>query len=67
MDKRPKQEELTTEMHSEFIGDEIPKFDLYVMGVYGAVARGVSLKDALAKYGLTREEYESNIDRVLSS
>lgn len=62
-----KKEELTTEMHSEFIGDEIPKFDLYVMGVYGAVARGIPLTEALAKYNLTREQYESNIDRVLSS
>lgn len=62
-----KKEELTTEMHSEFIGDKIPKFDLYVMGVYGAVARGIPLIEALAKYNLTREQYESNIDRVLSS
>lgn len=67
MEKNPRKEELTTEMHSEFIGDEIPKFDLYVMGVYGAVARGVPIKEALAKYGLTREEYEANVDRVLSS
>lgn len=62
-----KKDELTTEMHSEFIGEEISKFDLYIMGCYGAIARGVPLNDALAKYGLTREEYESNIDRVLSS
>ncbi len=60
-------EELTTEMHSEFIGKEIPKLDLYVMGVYGAVARGLSLDEALEKYGLTREQYEKNVDRVLSS
>ena len=60
-------EELTTDMHSEFIGSEIPKLDLYVMGVYGAVARGVSLDDALKKYGLTREQYEANKNRVLSS
>ncbi len=60
-------EELTTDMHSEFIGKEIPKLDLYVMGVYGAVARGLSLDEALEKYGLTREQYEKNVDRVLSS
>ena len=60
-------EELTTEMHSEFIGKEIPKLDLYVIGVYGAVARGLSLDEALKKYGLTREQYEKNVDRVLSS
>lgn len=62
-----KKEELTTDMHSEFIGSEIPKLDLYVMGVYGAVNRGVLLDDALKKYGITREQYEANKDRVLSS
>lgn len=60
-------EELTTEMHSEFIGKEIPKLDLYVMGVYGALRRGMSLEDALKKYGLTREQYEANVERVLST
>ena len=50
-------EELTTEMHSEFIGEEIPKLDLYVMGVYGAVARGLPLAEALNRYGLTRKQY----------
>lgn len=60
-------EELTTEMHSEFIGEEIPRLDLYVMGVYGAVARGLPLEEALNRYGLTRKQYEANIERVLSS
>lgn len=60
-------EELTTDMHLEFIGSEISKLDLYIMGVYGAVSRGIPLDDALKKYGLTREQYESNKDRVLDS
>lgn len=60
-------EELTTEMHSEFLGKEIPNLDLKVMGVYGAVARGVSLTDALKRYEITRKQYEQNVDRVLSS
>ena len=63
----PNQDELTTDMHSELLGDEIPKLDLYVMGVYGAMRRGASLEEALEKYGLTREEYEANVDRVLST
>lgn len=67
MENKQRKEELTTEMHSEFIGDEISKIDLYVMGVYGAIARGVTIEEALKKYGLSREEYETNIDRVLSS
>lgn len=60
-------EELTTDMHSEFIGSEIPKLDLYVMSVYGAVRRGSTLEEALKKHGLTSEVYEANIKRVLSS
>lgn len=67
MDKRPQKEELTTDMHLDFIGDEIPQFDLYVMGVYGAMARGVPMEKALKKYDMTREQYEANIKRVLSS
>ena len=47
MENKQRKEELTTEMHSEFIGDEIPKIDLYVMGVYGAIARGVTIEEAL--------------------
>lgn len=62
-----KQEELTTDMHYEFIGMEISKFDLHIMGVYGAVSRGMPLEEALEKYELTQEQYEANIERVLSS
>lgn len=61
-----KREELTTEMHSEFLGDEIPKKDLYIMAVYGAIRRGVPMAEALKKYDLTEEEYNANIKRVLS-
>ena len=54
-------------MHSEFLGKEIPKLDLTVMGVYGAIARGVPIDAALQRYGLTLEQYEQNVDRVLST
>lgn len=60
-------EEFTTEMHAELIGKEVSNFDLKVMGVYGAVARGVSIEEALKRYELTLEQYEKNIDRVLST
>jgi hypothetical protein len=59
-------EELTTKMHAEFIGDEIPDLDLKIMAVYGAMARGVKKESALREYGLTDKEYRENIDRVLS-
>lgn len=58
-------EELTTEMHQEFIGHEIPDLDIRVMGVCGATKRGIPLEDALARYNLTEEEYQGNYERVL--
>ena len=58
-------EELTTEMHQEFIGDEIPDLDIRVMGVRGATKRGISLEDALKRYNLTENEYLDNFERVL--
>ena len=62
-----KKEELTTEMHSEFIGNEISQFDLKVMGVFGATARGYSLEDALKKYGFSERGYNENVKRVMGS
>lgn len=60
-------EELTTAMHEEFIGDEISHDDLRVMGVYGAMNRGFSKKDALARYNMSEEYYDANVERVLSN
>lgn len=66
MKERKLKEELTTAMHSEFLNGEIPVLDLRVMSVYGAMNRGVSLKDALAQYRMSEKQYLDNIDRVLS-
>ncbi|MCR4766184.1 MAG: hypothetical protein K5856_08455 [Bacteroidaceae bacterium] len=60
-------DELTTAMHEEFIGDEIPHLDLQVMGVFGAIRRGLTKQQALEKYELTEEVYDANIERVLKS
>lgn len=60
-------EELTTDMHGEFIGHEINGLDLKVMGVYGAVSRGVDLQEALKEYDISEAIYNRNLDRVLSS
>lgn len=60
------QDELTTEMHAEFLEGEISAFDLRIMGVYGYVSRIGSLKDALKRYSLTKEEYEANVKRVMN-
>lgn len=58
-------EELTTKMHSEFIGHEISDFDLRIMSVFGAVRGGMSLKEALKEDNILGEEYLQNIDRVI--
>lgn len=67
MKENRQKDELTTAMHEEFIGHEIPHFDLMVMGVYGAIGRGISKNEALKKYGLSEKEYDDNVERVLSS
>lgn len=59
-------EELTTEMHAELLEGEISRFDLCVMGVFAQISRGVDKKIALKRYGISEEEYNSNIKRVLS-
>lgn len=61
------EEELTTAMHEEFIGEEISHLDLQVMGAYGAMKRGLSKKQALSKYELSEKVYDENIDRVLKT
>lgn len=58
-------EELTTKMHSEFLKDSVSGTELKVMGVYGAISRGVSREKALAKYGLTDNQYEKLKDKYL--
>ncbi len=66
MKRKSKQEdELTTEMHAEFMEGEMTPYEMRVCGVYGAMGRGWSKKEALERYGLTEKEYDDNIDRVL--
>lgn len=60
------EEEFTTAMHAEMFGDKISQDDLKIMGVYGAVKRGLNKKKALSNYGISEKEYDSNIERVLN-
>lgn len=60
-------DELTTAMHEDFIGGEIPHIDVQVMAVYGSMRKGLSKKEALAKYELSESDYDRNIERVLKS
>ena len=60
-------DELTTLMHSEFLDDEIPLDDLLVMDVYSQVRRkGIPIKEACDRVGITVEFYYANVDRVMS-
>ena len=60
-------EEFTTAMHAELLDEEISYYDLRILGAYGAMARGVGKHSALAKYKLSEDEYDNNIERVLHS
>lgn len=64
--RREMKEELTTEMHAELLDGEISRFDLCVMGVFAQIRRGVAKNVALKRYGISEEEYDANIKRVLS-
>lgn len=64
---KPGGENLSTADHAELLGDEFPELDMKVMGVFGAMRRGVPKDEALAHYKLTAEAYDQNIERVLNS
>lgn len=49
----------------DLLKEDTGELDAAIMGVYGAMNRGVPKRDALAKYNLTEEEYNSNYKRVL--
>lgn len=53
-------------MHFEFLGEEISEFDLSIMSVYGAIQRGLTKEEALKSNGVTEEDYDANVERVLS-
>lgn len=61
------EEELTTEMHFEFLADAgVSRWDLYILGAYGMQQRGFSKAEACRRYRITEAEYDENIDRVLA-
>lgn len=66
MKEKKLKEELTTAMHSELLGNDIPVLDLRVMSVYGSIRQGMPLEKALTQYRMTEKQYLDNVDRVLS-
>ena len=66
--QRPREqlhEELTTDMHYEFVDDEISYIDFCTLAVYGAINRGFTKEEALKRYNMTEEYYDANIERCL--
>ena len=61
------QDELTTEMHWEFIENEMTQEDFLVMAVVGAMNRGATKAEALKKHGLSEEYFDANYERVMKS
>ena len=61
------QDELTTEMHWEFLEGEMPREDFLVIAVVGAMNRGSTKAEALKMYGLSAEFFDANVERVMKS
>ena len=63
------EEELTTEMHYEFLEDMgVDKKDYMIFAASGMMKRtGCSKEEACKRYGISVEEYDANIDRVLNT
>ena len=61
------QDELTTEMHWEFMQGEMTWEDFLVMAVVGAMNRGSTKPETLEKYGLSVAFFDANVERVLKS
>ncbi len=49
----------------DLLQDHTPQNDVKVMGVFGAIKRGATKAEALAKYQLSEEYYDANLRRVL--
>lgn len=60
-------DELTTEMHWEFMQDEMTREDFLVMATVGAMNRGATKADALKMHGLSEEYFDANVERVMNS
>jgi hypothetical protein len=59
-------EELTALMHLEFCKDEQEAMELRVMTVAAVKERGGNVDEALKDMGLTKEEYNNNVDAVFN-
>lgn len=58
-------EELTTLMHSEFFDDPQERFDILIMGAYALISKGHDKMKTLQQLGLSEQEYDDNVVRVM--
>lgn len=67
MAKQKPKDELTTEMHYEFLEDMgVDRKSFMIYSASGMIERtGCSKEEACRKHGITVKEYDENIDRVL--
>lgn len=59
------EEEFTTRMHEELIGEEMSKEELKTCDIFGAVRRGEPLSKALERNRMTRDDYEKNVKKYI--
>ena len=62
-----KRDELTTAMHAELMEGEATVQEMKYLGVCGAMNRGLTKEQALRKYGISEEEYDTKGKAFLSS
>ena len=60
-------EELTTAMHAELMEGAATCQEMKYLGVCGAINRGMTKEQALRKYGISEEEYDTKGMAFLSS
>lgn len=52
------------DLHADMLG--LSNRDIRILSAYSRILQGTSKNDALSLYGITKEEYDRNIERVLS-
>jgi len=57
-------EELTTEMHAELLETEMPRQDLRIWSIFGAIKQGMPKAKACKEHGISVEEYDKAIAKL---
>lgn len=57
-------EELTTEMHAELLESEMPRQELRIWSIFGAIKQGTTKSKACKQHGISVEEYDKTIAKL---